>query len=65
MESIPKREDYSGIGEEASEKLYVEALEKWAKEVQKKINAADAIIGPACDILPDTYSQEITNYYNI
>jgi len=24
---------------------------------------ANAIIGPACDILPDTYTEEVTEYY--
>jgi hypothetical protein len=34
------------------------------EDMLKLRDLANAIINPACDILPDTYDEEIDNYYN-
>ena len=34
------------------------------EEVLKLKDLADAIINPACDILPDTYNDDLANYFD-
>jgi hypothetical protein len=37
---------------------------RWAVWVYTERKKANAIINPACDILPDTYNDELTNYFD-
>ncbi len=50
-------EELIEMHDKLEEKLYTR------EEVEKLRDLASAIIGPACDILPDTYKEEIDEYY--
>ena len=54
----PTVEEFSGSAPE-----YYAAVQEYNRYLERKFELANAIIGPAAEILPETYDKEIKAYY--